>query len=395
MARTLPSSSQTRRRASSCPFFRWPGSRSAAGVAICLLASVALSGPGAAAPIDDARAKAAQIERQLAIQGRQVSILAERYNQSRLRVAGVEAAVARTSGELARSNERMAQVRRRLTQTAVTAYVSGGTVSDVARLTQGGSQLVTRRQYLDFAAGDQRKVMGDLLAARQDLTAIQNRLGADRRAARVVEAEAAASRQAALAAESSQRRVLAGVKGDLTRLVAEESTRREAEANRRAEAARQAAIGNAPRPAPLADGTLSRPAPTPLKGSPPPAAGAPVAGRVALVIEEARRQLGKPYVWGGAGPNNYDCSGLTGWAWRAGGVRLSHSAYIQYTETARVSVDQVQPGDLLFFGPNPRGIHHNALYIGNGQMIEASQSGTPVRIRGWRSVDLIGIGRPG
>jgi peptidoglycan DL-endopeptidase CwlO len=100
-------------------------------------------------------------------------------------------------------------------------------------------------------------------------------------------------------------------------------------------------------------------------------------------------------VWGGSGPDSYDCSGLTAWAWKAAGVSLSHSAYTQWFETTRVPVDQVQPGDLLFFGDSVEGIHHNAIYAGNGEMVEASQTGTPVRIRGWRSVDLVGAGRPG
>ena len=77
-------------------------------------------------------------------------------------------------------------------------------------------------------------------------------------------------------------------------------------------------------------------------------------------------------------------------------MRLSHSAYTQYFETTRVPIDAVQPGDLLFFGKDGvESIHHNAIYIGGGDMIEASQTGTPIRIRGWRAGDLVGAGRPG
>ena len=113
-------------------------------------------------------------------------------------------------------------------------------------------------------------------------------------------------------------------------------------------------------------------------------------------MAEARKQLGKPYVYGGSGPDSFDCSGLTAWAWRVAGVSLSHSAYNQYFETTRVNVNALQPGDLLFFGSDGvESIHHNAIYIGNGDMIEASQTGVPVRIRGWRAGDLVGAGRPG
>jgi cell wall-associated NlpC family hydrolase len=113
-------------------------------------------------------------------------------------------------------------------------------------------------------------------------------------------------------------------------------------------------------------------------------------------VAEAERQVGKPYVYGGSGPDSFDCSGLTAWAWKAAGVYLSHSAYTQWFETTRVPVTQVQPGDLLFFGSNGvESIHHVAIYVGGGQMVEASQTGVPVRYRGWRSVDLVGAGRPG
>jgi cell wall-associated NlpC family hydrolase len=126
------------------------------------------------------------------------------------------------------------------------------------------------------------------------------------------------------------------------------------------------------------------------------AAVPPASGKGAIAVAEARKQLGKPYVYGGAGPDSFDCSGLTAWAWRAAGVRLSHSAYTQWFETTRVPINAVQPGDLLFFGDDGvESIHHDAIYIGNGEMIEASQTGTPIRIRGWRSADLVGAGRPG
>jgi cell wall-associated NlpC family hydrolase len=123
---------------------------------------------------------------------------------------------------------------------------------------------------------------------------------------------------------------------------------------------------------------------------------APVAAGAATAVKVAEDQIGKPYVYGGSGPNSFDCSGLTSYAWRAAGVSLSHDAYRQWFETTRVSIDQIQPGDLLFFGDyGVESIHHVAIYVGGGQMVEASTTGTPVRYRGWRAADLVGAGRPG
>jgi cell wall-associated NlpC family hydrolase len=109
-------------------------------------------------------------------------------------------------------------------------------------------------------------------------------------------------------------------------------------------------------------------------------------------VAEAQRQIGKPYVYGGSGPDSFDCSGLTAWAWRAGGVSLPHSAAAQYNSIPHVSMDALAPGDLIFFG-SP--IHHVGIYVGNGQMIEASHSGTPVRYSSILRRDTVGAGRPG
>jgi cell wall-associated NlpC family hydrolase len=75
-------------------------------------------------------------------------------------------------------------------------------------------------------------------------------------------------------------------------------------------------------------------------------------------VQAALSQVGKPYQWGGVGPNAYDCSGLTMWAWAHAGVSLPHSSQMQYEATARESQSDWQPGDLLFFG-SP--IHHVAM----------------------------------
>ena len=99
------------------------------------------------------------------------------------------------------------------------------------------------------------------------------------------------------------------------------------------------------------------------------------------VIAFARAQLGKPYVWAGAGPDVWDCSGLTMMAFREIGIYMPHYAASQYTMGTPVPVSQAQPGDLLFWTSDGSvaGIHHVALYIGNGTFIEAPHTGANVR----------------
>jgi cell wall-associated NlpC family hydrolase len=97
-------------------------------------------------------------------------------------------------------------------------------------------------------------------------------------------------------------------------------------------------------------------------------------------IEFARQQLGEPYVWGAAGPDSWDCSGLTMMAWRAGGISLPHYSAAQYQQTKHITAADLQAGDLVFWGTSPNTIHHVALYIGNGQIIQAPHTGDVVKV---------------
>jgi cell wall-associated NlpC family hydrolase len=94
-------------------------------------------------------------------------------------------------------------------------------------------------------------------------------------------------------------------------------------------------------------------------------------------VDTALAQVGDPYVWGGAGPNSFDCSGLTQFAYKAAGVSLPHSSRMQSTIGTPVSLNALKPGDLVFFY-SP--VSHVAMYIGNGQIVHASTAGKPVKV---------------
>ncbi len=106
-----------------------------------------------------------------------------------------------------------------------------------------------------------------------------------------------------------------------------------------------------------------------------------IAGRA---IQYALGEVGKPYVWGATGPNSYDCSGLMLRAYQSAGVTLPRVAAQQYWAGTQLPVRQAQPGDLLFWGydtSNPDTIHHVAMYLGNGRMVEAANQTVPLRQR--------------
>ena len=96
-----------------------------------------------------------------------------------------------------------------------------------------------------------------------------------------------------------------------------------------------------------------------------------------VAVNTALAQVGDPYVWGAGGPDAFDCSGLTSYAYAAAGVALPHSSRAQSTLGRQVSRQELQPGDLVFYYTP---ISHVAMYIGNGQMVHASTSSQPVKV---------------
>ncbi|MFC5728377.1 MULTISPECIES: C40 family peptidase [Nocardioides] len=124
----------------------------------------------------------------------------------------------------------------------------------------------------------------------------------------------------------------------------------------------------------------------------PDAASIPASGRAAVAVRYALAQVGDSYVYGAAGPNAFDCSGLTMMAWGQAGVGLPHSSSAQYGSGARVSQSELQPGDLVFYY-SP--ISHVGIYIGNGMIVHAANPGSGVRVAAVNSMPYTGAVRPG
>lgn len=119
------------------------------------------------------------------------------------------------------------------------------------------------------------------------------------------------------------------------------------------------------------------PAMSPMATTAVPAA--PDAGtqsKTSIALAFARAQIGRPCLWGAAGPDAYDCSSLTQAAWKAAGVLLPRTAQEQSGAGALVPLTDIRPGDLIFFYDS---IDHVGLYTGNGLMIHAPSPGTPIR----------------
>ena len=115
-------------------------------------------------------------------------------------------------------------------------------------------------------------------------------------------------------------------------------------------------------------------------------------------MQAAESQIGVPYVWGGTSPKGsadpgFDCSGLTAYAWGQVGVGLPHYSGAQMADSTPVPLSDLEPGDLLFYGPG--GSEHVAMYVGPGTMIEAPETGQSVHLTGLRlGGGFVGAGRP-
>lgn len=211
-------------------------------------------------------------------------------------------------------------------------------------------------RYLDAAAFTER--VGDRQAAavsqvREQLREIEQLRGAAR-----VELTSLRSRQAQL---RRQKKTITTKLDEARRLLAGLTARRRTEVT-----GGGAAPGRASRSAPDARHTLAQAR----------TASAPN-DRVAAALSYAYAKLGSPYVWGAAGPDAFDCSGLVQAAYRSAGISLPRTTYAQIDAGRRVSRSELQPGDLVFFYS---GVSHVGIYVGNGQMIHAPNPSAPVRL---------------
>ncbi|HWC38558.1 MAG TPA: NlpC/P60 family protein [Acidimicrobiales bacterium] len=308
--------------------------------------------PAAADPGADLQAQANALAAQIQAENQQQDRLTEEYDLARIRADSLTPQVEAAKAQVAQNQTLVNAIQSRVREDAVNSFIDGGTNQSTDVLKDTSYDSLLRQQYIDVVAGDQHQIMSRLHQARQGLDAREHALEQDQQSAQAALASVAAAGRAAAAQEAAEQATLSHVKGELVGLVAQ------AQQQRQPPKAIAASAGSGGGPAP----------------APPPNGGASAA------VYWAQQELGKPYQYGAAGPNSFDCSGLTMWAWEHAGVSLPHSSSGQYNATSRVSQANVQPGDLIFEdwgggGPAPS---HVGIYVGNGQMIDAPHSGANV-----------------
>lgn len=367
--------------------------RSVAVVAsVALVVGAGLTGTASAQDVEGTRAKVQRLAAEMDRLEARASELDEQYLQTGIELSKAETELKKNRDAVADAQARMDQARSEANSYIVSAYMSAG--SDVAGLGVGDPNVaVNEKVLMETLHGDRQQVADDLRAAQMDL---DDRSADLEQASKALEDKKA--RQSSIKADleasvSAQQDLLDGANSELRAAIAAEQERQAqaaaakaaADAAARARAQEQAAARTTTTAARTA-GAPARPgrAPAPAKpAAPAPAPApslpvAPVGSGAGAAIAAAQSVMGTPYRWAGASPSTgFDCSGLTMWAWARGGRSLPHSSSAQYAATQRISLDQLQPGDLVFFN-NP--ISHVGLYIGGGQMIHSPHTGDVVKI---------------
>ena len=331
--------------------------------------------------VDDKKAEAAHLEAEIQDNGNRVDALDEQYNGAVLAYQNAQSAVAEAKQQLAAAQKQQGQLSRLVSVQAAVLYQGAEDPTSLLPNTDIKSvdELSVRAQYGAVTTGNDEHLIGQLQSAQQDLKIEQKRLDKQVDAAKAKRDFIALARTQVEQASANEQQLLSQVKGQIATLIAEQQARIAAEVKASlAQLANQGNGGSSVPPSSVGGDVIPNlPAPSP---------------RAAAAIAYAEAQLGKPYQYAASGPNTFDCSGLTMMAWAAAGVSMPHYSGAQYAMFPHVPLDQLEPGDLIFWGPG--GSEHVAMYIGGGLQIAATHTGDYVRIQPV-GFDPVGAARPG
>jgi len=366
-----------------------------------MLTVAALAVPARADSVSDKQREAQQVANRIEQLGERASSLGEALNGAQLQLDQANADVKASEAKLTSLQSKLTSMRSVLGDFAVRAYVYADQTSGLAGLLAGSSLTdgaAQRAGYQTVALGANIDMTDDVKAVVEDAQREQVQLDARKATASHLADDYASAKKNAERALGQQQQQQVKVKGELANLVAQEQQRRAAAARAAAAAATERATATAPagnRPAaanrPAANGTPAQNLVAPPRVVTPPQIDIPpTSPGAATAVRAALSQVGKSYVFAAAGPDAYDCSGLTMWAWAQAGISLPHYSKAQWESLNHVPLDALQPGDLIFFY---RDVSHVGIYIGNGQMVDAASPALGVRVTGIGG-SIIGAARP-
>jgi cell wall-associated NlpC family hydrolase len=404
-------------------------------VAIAAACLVVAPGIAAAAPTNpsDAQISAAQQAKDAAAQ--QVGALSAQLATAQAQVDAANAAsaialdtfqgkqadyeAAQATAESAAAASRkadadLAAARSAIADFARTSYISGSTNPGMqSLLTAGGPAQMLERAALLVAAGDHRADVVTQVTVAQQAASVADA------AAQTALVQAATLRQQAADALAAAEQVAAGARRQAAAFAVQQAAVQTQLGQAQQtllglEGARAAAVQYAQQQAATQRAAAAAPQHVASPGATAAAAGprarAGSASAVETAISAAKRYLGTRYAWGGgalngpsegwgidAGVVGFDCSGLTRYAYAQAGIAIARNSTQQYATQPKVSRAGLQRGDLVFWAldtSRPSTIHHVAIYLGDGQILEAPESGSVVRVTSMRWSGFIGGVRP-
>ena len=343
--------------------------RGAAGaVVVALVATLAMSSPGSAEPgksLSQAQAELEALEMQ-------AETASEKFNEAEVKLADATRKVQRARAGADAARAEVAALAESTDRMAAQAYMGGSGVdpSLVLLLSDDASNYLERAGAIEQVARAQNTSLRRVQAKRLALAQAETALAQQEAAAKAVAEQMAAHRREINDALAQSKRVVAQLREeDRKRLAALAEQRRTAAAV----AARKAREAVAQRP------SRDRPSSS-SNGGGGSGGGQTGAGssRAATAVRYALAQVGEPYSYNAQPPNSWDCSKLTTAAWGAAGVSLTPYSLAQAQQVRRISVSELQPGDLLFYF---KGARHVAMYIGGGKLVEAASPENGVQVQ--------------
>ncbi len=329
------------------------------------------------------RSEAAKVQATIDKMDNQVETLAEQFDANQEKLSATVTRERQTRQQLKVAQQRLAAAVATLGDRLRAAYEGGpaGTLEAFLEV-RSIDDLATMTRYQSAAARADAELIVQVNTTRRHLTEVAGTLAGQQREQQHLQAQLASQRSAIEHKLAQQRSFLAKVNTQVKQAVAAEQARQEA--LRRAALARKLAAERAAAAA-AAKATAT-------------ATSSSASGAAAKAIAFARAQLGDPYLFGGTGPDAWDCSGLTQASYASAGVALPRTAAEQWFAGSHPgSMAALEPGDLVFYAfslSDPATIHHVGLYIGDGLMIEAPHTGTVVRIASINRSDYFGATRP-
>lgn len=321
-----------------------------------LVLTFALAPQALASPVSQKKARLAELQAKLQTVYHKADVAVEKYNQATSQLATVRQQIRQNTHHLKVAEYNLAVANNQLKARAESIYKTRDVgLVDVVFAANTFDDLVVQLDLMERLGNSDVDTVRAIAAYEADIKDRRVKLQADKKASAELVKERASQKNEMLALQNELESMTAGVKADIRRLQEQQAAAARAAAQRAAQA-QTASTSSGSGSAPVVD---------------------PGGSGKSGVVGIAQRYLGVPYVYGGASPSGFDCSGLTMYCYAQIGIGMAHGATLQQRASTPVPISALQPGDLVFFG-SASFSSHVGIYVGGSTMIHAPHTGAVV-----------------